>query len=130
MKIKLYWPNCDLHFKNTEFRGNDAFFIECNLEEAKEQKFSRLAEDQISQCVRDYDPIPQPGFLKLGIETNKMCFLVTKDQKSLLPEPWYFPYAGQWNDDNPFREIKAIEIKNVDELANMVFELDEDDIGN
>ena len=128
MKIKVYWPNCKYYYKDMDFNRNDALFLECSLEEAKEQLFSRLTEDQIDQCINNYDPIPQPAFLESGIETNNICFLITKDQKSLLPEPWYFPYGGQWNANNPFRKIKEIEIKNLDELTASIIKLEEDDI--
>ena len=126
MKIKVYWPNCNFGFSGMEFNGNDALFLECSLEEAKEQLFDRLTDAEIEHCLRDYNPHPNSGQLECGIETNNICFLITKDQKSLLPEPWYFPYAGQWNANNPFRKIKEIEIKNLDELADLIIELEED----
>lgn len=122
MKIKLYWPNCNLNFSDVNFNGNDAFFLECSLEEAKEQLFDRLTEYQIHHCLRDYDSCPNPGQLEFGIETDKVCFLITKDQNVLLPEPWYFPYSGQWNEYNPFQKIKEIEIKNVSELPDLIVE--------
>ncbi len=75
--------------------------------------------------MRDYDPTPQPEFLKYGIETNKICFLITKDQKPLLLETWRFPYAGQWNPNSPFQRIKEIEIKNTSGITNLVVELEE-----
>lgn len=123
MQIKLYWPNCNLCFKDIEFNGNDALFLECSLEEAKEQLFNHLTDDQIDQCLRDHNPNPNSGQLKFGIETDKICFLITKDQKSLLPEPWYFPYAGQWNGYNPFRKIKEIEINDIGELSDLIVEV-------
>ncbi len=124
MKIKLFWPNCNLHHNDVAFNGCDALFLECSLEEAKKHLFNRLTEKQISQCIRDYDPNPNLESLEFGIETDKICFLITKDQRSLLPEPWYFPYAGQWNAYNPFQKIKEIEIKDISETMGLVVELD------
>ncbi len=128
MKIKLYWPKCNLCFKDIEFNGNDALFLECSLEEAKEQLFHYLTDGQIDQCLRGYNPISNPGQFEFGIETDKVCFLITKDQKLLLPEPWYFPYTGQWNAYNPFRKIKETEIKEIGELSDLVIEVVECDI--
>lgn len=127
MKIKLQWPNCDFDFRDIEFNGNDALFLECSLDEAKEQLFNRLTEDQIDQCLRDYNPQPNPGQLEFGIETDKVCFLITKDLRLLLPEPWYFPYSGQWNGYNPFQKIKEIEIKDISELSDLTIELETSD---
>jgi hypothetical protein len=128
VKIKLYWPKCNLCFKDIEFNGNDALFLECSLEEAKEQLFHYLTDGQIDQCLRGYNPISNPGQFEFGIETDKVCFLITKDQKLLLPEPWYFPYTGQWNAYNPFRKIKETEIKEIGELSDLVIEVVECDI--
>ncbi len=89
-----------------------------------------LTEEQIDHCLRDYDPHPNPGQLEFGIETDKLCFLITKDQKVLLPEPWYFPYAGQWNSFNPFRKIKEIEINKIGELSDLIVEAKVDDFEN
>lgn len=127
MKIKVYWPNCKYYHKEIDFSGNDALFLECSLEEAQEQLFDRLTEDQIDQCLLDYVPNANPDHLESGIETNRICFLITKDQKTLLPEPWYFPYAGQWNANNPFRRIKEIEIKDIGELADLIVEVEASD---
>lgn len=63
MKIKLYWPNCDLAINGIEFNGEDAIFLECSIDEAKEYLFEQLTEDQVNQCLRDYDPHPNPGQL-------------------------------------------------------------------
>lgn len=54
-----------------EFNGNDDLFLECSLEEAKEQVFDRLTEEQIDHCLPDYDPHPNPRQLEFGIETDK-----------------------------------------------------------
>lgn len=124
MKIKLYWPNCNLSFKGISFDSNDAFFLECSLDEAKEQLFKRLTDEQINQCHRDYEPILNEEHLVFGNESNKICFLITKDQKTLLPQPWYYPYAGQWNAYSPFVEIKEIEIKRIEHLTDIVVDLD------
>lgn len=128
MKIKLYWPNCNFGHRGTEFKGNDAFFLECSLEEAREQLFDRLTVEQIDYCLREYDSRPNQGQSAFGIETDKICFLITKDQKVLLPEPWYFPYAGQWNAYNPFRKIKEIDISAVNELSDIVVEVEAGDL--
>ena len=127
MKIKLYWPNCNLVVKDVEFNGEDAIFLECSIDEAKDHLFYRLTEDQVNQCLRDYDPNPNPGQLEYGVETNKICFLITRNQRALLPEPWYFPYAGQWNAFNPFRKIKEIEINDISELSDIILEIEEYD---
>lgn len=125
MKIKLYWPNCELDISGGGFNGNDALFLECSFEEAKEYLFDQLTEDQVNQCLRDYDSHPNPGQLEYGIETNKICFLITQSRKVFFPEPWYFPYSGQWNAYNPFLRIKEIEIKDLNELSEVILEVEE-----
>lgn len=125
MKIKLYWPNCNLAINGANFDGEDAIFLECSIDEAEEYLFNRLSEDQVKQCLRDYDTHPNSEELKYGIETNKICFLITRNQKVILPEPWYFPYAGQWNAYNPFLRIKEIEINDISELSEVILEVEE-----
>jgi hypothetical protein len=95
------------------------------LTRSKEQLFSRLTEEQIDRCIHEYDSTPQKTWLDLGIETNTDLLPHYKGSKSLLPEPWYFPYAGQWNDENPFRKIKEINIKNLNELADIAVVVEE-----
>ena len=111
MKIKLYWPNCTLNFRGVEFNGHDAIFLECSLEEAKEQLFDRLTEEQIDKCLRDYDPHSNHGQLKFGIETDKSCFLVTKDKNVLLPEPWYFPSQDYGMCITCFRKTRKLKLR-------------------
>jgi hypothetical protein len=125
VKIKLYWPNCYLAIKGVNFNGEDAIFLECSVDEAKEYLFDRLSEDQVQLCLRDYDYHPNSMQLKYGIETNKICFLITRDQKVILPVSWYFPYAGQWNAYNPFLRINEIEIKDLGELSEVTLEVEE-----
>lgn len=126
MKIKMYWPNCTLNIEGANFQKKDAFFLECSLKEAKEQLFCRLSEKQIRECMENYDSQPKPNFLEDNIETNKICFLITKDQKALYPEGWFIPFAGQWNGDSPFRRIKEIEMTNLHEIADIVVKLEDE----
>lgn len=63
--------------------------------------------------------------LKFGIETNKICFLITRDQKVILPVSWHFHYAGQRNAYNPFLRINEIEIKELSELSEVILEVEE-----
>ncbi|MDP2750512.1 MAG: hypothetical protein Q8O89_06800 [Nanoarchaeota archaeon] len=86
-----------------------------------------MTEDQVKQCIHNYDPAPNPGQLEYGIETDKICFLITRNLKAILPEPWYFPYAGQWNAYNPFLRINEIEIKDLGELSEVISEVEECD---
>lgn len=125
MKIKLYWPNCYLATKGVDFNGADAIFLECSIDEAKEYILDRLSEEQVKICLREYDPHPNLGQLKYGIETNKICFLITRNQRILLPVSWRYPYAGQWNAYNPFLRINEIEIKDISELSEVILEIDD-----
>ena len=120
----MYWPNCILDCKDAKFNGEDALFLECNPEEVKEQLFDLLTENQIELCLRKYNPCPDPMQLEFGIETNKICFLITKNRKVILPCSWYFPYSGQWNAYNPFRKIKEIEIKDINELSDIIVKVE------
>ena len=126
MKIKMYWPNCNLNFKGAEFNGKDALFLECSLAEAKKQLFYRLTSNQIEECMRDYNLKRSKAEIESGIESNKVCFLITMDQETLLPEPWWFPFAGQWNGYSPFRKIRNIEIEVLEELSNSIIQIEDD----
>ena len=127
MKIKLIWPQ--YKFVSDEMKLNDdALFLECSLEETKKQIFEFLTDEQIKEILRSYRPIQNQEHLEFGIETDKICFLVSKDLTVFLPRPWFFPYSGQWNAYNPFRKIKEIEIKDISEIGSLVLEIETDDI--
>lgn len=128
MKIKLYWPKCDLHDNKVDFAGDDAFFLECSIEEAKEQIFSYLTDVEIKESISLYNPIPDTMFLEYGIDTSKSCFLITKDLKKILPMKWSFPYSPQWNGDSPFEDIKEIELKYITEIKDIIIESIDDNI--
>lgn len=119
MLIRMYWPNCTLNNKGIDFDGKDALFLECSLDEARKQLFGRLTPQQIGQCLNDYMPKTDDGANESEIRSDMICFLITMDQNTLLPEPWWFPYAGQWNGYSPFREIIEVKIKDIGELLNI-----------
>lgn len=125
MKIRLYWPNCKLIINNVDFHGEDAFFLECSIDEAREHLFDQLTEDQIKLCLHNFESQTYFGQHEYNTETNKICFLITRNQKVILPVSWYFPYAGQWNAYNPFLRTREIELKNIGELSEMLLEVEQ-----
>lgn len=121
MKIQLYWPKCEFQNGKWGQKGVDSYWIECTLQESEEKVFKYLSSEQIEESKSNWDP--RENYSKdIGIETDRLCYLVTKDLKSIMPSQWYYPYAGQWNAYCPFERIKEIEIQDLSEVSNISIE--------
>jgi hypothetical protein len=112
--IKLYWPECD--FINNQWVGDriDSYWVECTLEEAVENVFPYLLPEQIEASKNIWEPREKSK--DIGIDTDRLCYLVSKDLRSIMPMPWFYPYSGMWNAYCPFVEIKNIEIKELSQI--------------
>lgn len=130
LKIKLYWPECDLTGKLVDFAGDDLFFLECSLKEAEEHIFKFLSDDEIKESLRHFNPVPNTMFLEDGIDTSNVYFLISRDPEKILPIWWSFPYSNHWGGDSPFIEIKEIYIKDLSELDDFKIEAVGDNITN
>ncbi len=115
MYTELYWPGCKARLMDATFGGQDAYFVTCSLEEAERQLFPRLTHEQIRRCTGDYDPEP-----KEGIPSDKICALVAVDLSVISAQPWWFPYAGQWNAYSPFRAVEEKERESLEDLMRAV----------
>lgn len=118
MKIILYWPDCNLLDGQWVKDGIDSYWVECTYEEAKKSVFPYLSPDQIGNSKKYWD---QRGSKNndTNIDIGRLCYLVSKDLKSIVPFPWYYPYSGQWNGYCPFIEIKELNIKELRNLSNI-----------
>jgi hypothetical protein len=115
LKIKLYWPKCNFINKNWNEEGIDSYWLECTLEEAEKNVFPHLSKIQIEESKRNWEP-KEKGTKDIVIGMDQLCYLVSKDLKSIISFPWYYPYSGQWNAYCPFRRIDECNIFSLDEL--------------
>ena len=121
LKIQLYWPKCK--FQNGEWgqSGIDSYWVECTSQESEEKVFKYLSSAQIKESKRNWEPRKRNS-KDFKIETDRLCYLVSKDLKSIMSFPWYYPYSGQWNAYCPFERIKEIEIQDLSEVSNISIE--------
>lgn len=122
MKIKLYWPKCDYLNKQWIATGVDSYWVECTYEEAERKIFPHLSSGQIEDSKKNWEP-KEEGARDIGIDIDRLCYLVSKDMQSIESFPWYYPYSGHWNAYCPFEAIKEIEIVELDELRNLNFDI-------
>jgi hypothetical protein len=117
VNIKLFWPNCD--FINKQLGGDkiDSYWVECTFEEAEKSIFPYLSQEQIEESKIIWDPKEKTD---IEIDTDHLCYLVSKDLKSITPMPWYYPYSGMWNGYCPFVEIPKVEITELSEIKDLV----------
>jgi hypothetical protein len=118
MIIKLFWPECKYfsgEWSNTKI---DSYWIECTLEEAKNKVFPYLLPEKIEESLKNWDPKEQQSLLK-HINRNLLCFLISKDLKSIEPLPWFYPYSGQWGAYCPFNDMKEVHIDELIELCKL-----------
>ena len=125
MKIKLYWPKCD--FINREWSDHkkiDSYWVESTYEEAVRYVFPYLNPKKIKNCEENWQ-LQKSGRKDLKKDADYLCFLISKDLKSITPMPWYYPYSGHWGGGpwgagSPFVSIKKIEITELEELLSVV----------
>lgn len=93
MKIKLYWPKC--HFSNNQREDEkiDSYWVECTFEDAERNVFLYLSPDQIELSKQNWEP-KEKGSKDIGIDTDRLCYLVSKDLQSIVSYRWYYPYSG------------------------------------
>jgi len=118
LKIKLYWPKCN--FLNNQWVDVeiDSYWVECAFEEAEKNVFPYLSLEQIEQSKRNWKP-KEKGSKDIGIETDRLCYLVSKDLKSIVSFPWYYPHSGHWNGYGPFEQMKEVEIKDLKDVSSI-----------
>jgi len=107
MLIRFVWPNCDLV---NDSNPMDYFWVECTKEEASEHVFPILPGNIKTESIKytEFD----------GSENNRSyCYLITADLSHVIAKPAFFPFAGQWNAFNPFRELsETYDINALDKL--------------
>lgn len=118
MKIKLYWPNCKYINKQWTDCGMDSYWVECTYEEAEKWVFPYLSLEQLAESKRNWEP-KDKDLKDIGFETDKLCFLISKDLRSIESFCWYYPYSGQWNAYCPFEEIKEVEINELKDVFRL-----------
>lgn len=96
----------------------DSFWVECMHGEAERKIFPYLDQNWIDESKSYYEPAKEK-INKYSFETDRLCFLISKDLKTIVPFPWYYPYSGQWNAYCPFVKIKEIEIEDLSETTNV-----------
>ena len=123
MKIKLYWPECDLVYKGNYFKGVDAFWVECSPKDVEQEVFPYLSQAQIEESKKYWEQAKEDRPNK-DYDTERFCFLVSRDQKSIVPFPWYYPYSGLWNAYCPFKKISEIKVNEFSEIWDKVQSID------
>ncbi|WP_075979998.1 hypothetical protein [Bacillus massilinigeriensis] len=118
MKIRLYWPNCRMSYNQNQLQG-DAFWVECLPKEAEEKVYPFLSDEQIEESKKYWKQGTRDMNDDFRIETNRMCFLVSKDKELIIPMSWSYPYSGHWNGYCPFEGIDEVEIKRLSEIGNL-----------
>lgn len=122
MEIQLYWPNCNYHHKKWLQKKIDSYWVECNFEEASREVFPYLSTADIEQSMENWRPTEE-SLQENQLISDCLCYLVSKDLKSVSSLPWYYPYSGHWNGYGPFQGIKKIEIKELKEISTIIVEV-------
>lgn len=96
----------------------DSFWVECTMEEAEGKIFPYLSYEEIeeSKTIWKAQKKEENDIL---LERSSLCYLVSKDLKSIVPYPWYYPYSGQWSAYCPFEEIRVIEVNELNEVSTL-----------
>lgn len=125
MKAILVWPESDGFYLVKSNKVLEAFWIECPYDEAVAKILPAIKErypDKYNEMAAEL----QNHYHQLSIEQptrlwKKGCvyFLVSRCLELIKPMPHYFPYAGMWNDQNPFCLIFPQRICELDDLQKV-----------
>jgi hypothetical protein len=120
MRAILVWPD---KRRNTNYNVEpmDYFWVECTLEEAEAKIIPRLSEELLSS-YRDVSRVPNIPKPELSYMIGKRFFLISRDCREIEPFPWFFPFAGQWNEDCPFICMRKQEVHDLCDLQDLKVE--------
>jgi hypothetical protein len=122
--VSRIWKDCTYQNKRwVKNNPTDAYWLECPPEEFK-SKILIYASDENRELL-----LARVAVNKKSIrpEHPNLCFLVTKDLKSIMCMGWAYPFSSHWNWDSPFESIYPhIIIQDLSELAR--FNLSENKI--
>ena len=127
MRTKVYWPQCGRVFYDYREDKIDAFWVECNVQDAEKNVFPLLTEKQMKESLRYWRP-QEEEHPDLPFTYKMLYFLIAKDLKTIIPFDAHFPYAGQWNGYCPFRKIDEREISDLHEISEII--LTDEEIAN
>jgi len=112
MLVRFFWPNCNLIDDDSSV---GYFWVECTKEEAVEHVFPMLSKHSQSESINWAN--------REGIESNPKhdyCYLVSPDVSHIIAKPVFFPFSGQWNAFNPFRDLPdTYHITSLDDLQKI-----------
>jgi len=112
MLVRLFCPNCNLV---DDDNAMDYFWVECTKEEASEHVFPMLSKHSQSESIN----WAKSEALEPNAE-HDYCYLVSSDLAHIIAKPAFFPFAGQWNAFNPFRNLPEIyDINALDKLQQI-----------
>ena len=106
MIVRLMWPACDYHHGRWSEPSQDAFWLECTIDELAKQILPLLSAGEV-QRAED---------LKSNGWNSATTFLVSRDLKSINPLPESYPHSGMWNANCPFIEIPVHQLKTLEEI--------------
>jgi hypothetical protein len=120
MKIRYYWPSCDLSCDNRDRVPKvDAYFVECcSQQEVDEKVLPRVSPDKLDEVKRLIERYQDFNRSNLSGPTCAH-FLVAKDLTFIVPHTWSYPIANMWNAYSPFDVVEQVEIDSLEELRNL-----------
>ena len=108
MKVTLVWRDCTLENGDWGKTKRDSYWVETNDDEL--ESILSLSTNR-SELTSELE-VNNDG-------SGKHYFLVSNDLQSIWCYPAHYPYAGQWNAYNPFNQISAIQIDDLDSIRTL-----------
>jgi hypothetical protein len=120
MKIRYYWPRCDLSCDNRDREPKvDAYFVECSSQQEVDEKVLPYVPpdklDEVKRLIERYLDYNRSNL------SGPTCahFLIAKNLTFILPHTWSYPIANMWNAYSPFDVVEQIEIESLEDLRTL-----------
>ena len=111
MIVHMVWPRCEYQNGTRGNRAIDSFWVECTPDEADHLIVPRLSPQQREELQ---------DILARNVEQSPNIFaLIAQDLSSIQPMEPNYPYASLWNAYSPFRELRPLEIHDLEALRHL-----------
>lgn len=127
MRVRLFWPSCDLFDVGKSGTFMDAYWVEATREEAEADILPRL--NQELQVKSHQEAVDDKFAKQNGNPPRPYCYVVTKDLSNIIPFNCRYPFHQLWNAYSPFGRFQPFLFTRLEELMDFAVPAEIDWLG-